>query len=84
MSRTTPMIAGQCIVITEQVSPERSTDGRFYRPYASVRILQPSSGGGDEPYVPPSDVYMNLAPVDLQNLAAYFSDLARKVLEIKA
>ena len=51
---------------------------------AGVRIVQPSSGGGEESYCPASDVYMYLSIKDAQELAAYFSAIARKLQGVEA
>lgn len=83
MSKPNPIAVGGCCLITEAARAAQNGSGRFYPAFAGVRIMQPSSGGDEAHYVPPSDVYLCLNPVELQNLAAYFSELARQVQEIK-
>ena len=77
-----PMHVGRCLLNTECVGT-RSKVARGNAPYASVRILQPSSGGDESHYIPPSDVYMNLSAVEAQQLANHFAKLARLILEIE-
>jgi hypothetical protein len=78
-----PIYAGRCLINTEAVM----TAGKVQKhrtPYAGVRIMQSSSGGGDEHYTPPSDVYLYLEAKDAQAIAAYFSKLARLIREVEA
>jgi hypothetical protein len=78
-----PIYAGRCLINNEAVV----TAGKVQKhrtPYAAVRIMQPSSGGGDEHYTPPSDVYLYLEAKDAQAIAAYFSKLARLIREVEA
>ena len=76
-----PLYAGRCVFNPETVrSASRVT--RSYKPYAGVRVMQSSSGGGDEHYTPPSDVYLYLEAKDAQALAAFFSKLARQMQEV--
>ncbi len=77
-----PMHVGRCLLNTEWVGT-RSKVARGHTPHASVRILQPSSGGDESHYIPPSDVYMNLSAVEAQQLANHFAKLARLILEIE-
>lgn len=77
-----PMHVGRCLLNTEWVGT-RSKVARGHVPYASVRILQPSSGGDESYYIPPSDVYMFLSAVEAQQLANHFAKLARLIMEIE-
>lgn len=78
-----PIYAGRCLVNAETVMTASKVQ-KHRRPYAGVRIMQSSSGGGDELYTPPSDVYLYLEPKDAQALAAYFAKLARQMQEVEA
>jgi hypothetical protein len=53
-------------------------------PGAGVRVMQPSTGGDDSHYAPPSDVYLYLSVADAQKLSAYFSAIARKLQGVEA
>lgn len=55
-----------------------------YAASAGVRVMQPSSGGDECHYMPPSDVYLYLTAADAQKLSAYFSGIARKLQEVEA
>ena len=78
MTTTNPILAGRCLVNTEGINMNPR-----YQFGAGVRIVSPSSGGGDEHYCPASDVYMYLSIADAQALAAYFSGIARKMQGIE-
>lgn len=72
MNINLPISAGRCLIHMEdlhtRVHPHSS---------AGVRLVSPSSGGGEEHYCPPSDVYMHVSLKEAQALAAYFSTIAR-------
>lgn len=76
-----PIYAGRCLVHTESLI---ANPPKQYTPSAGVRISQPSSGGGDEHYTPPSDVYLFMSVKDSQELSAYFSKIARTLQGIEA
>jgi len=76
-----PIYAGRCLVHTESLI---ANPPKHYTPSAGVRISQPSSGGGDEQYTPPSDVYLFMSVKDAQELSAYFSKIARTLQGIEA
>lgn len=77
-----PMYVGRCLLNTEYIGV-KSRVARGRAPHASVRILQPSSGGDESHYIPPSDVYMSLSAVEAQQLANHFAKLARLIMEIE-
>ena len=82
MSTRQPIAVGRCLVHTEyfrsyQVNPTKvaSTVG--------VRIMSPSATD-EGAHTPASDVYLVMTDAaDVQRLAAYFSDLARKMQRIE-
>ena len=76
-----PIYAGRCVFNAETVMTAAQV-ARHHKPYAGVRVMQSSSGGGDEHYTPPSDVYLYLEAKDAQALAAFFSKLARQMQEV--
>lgn len=90
ISLPTPLWIGRCFVNTECGSKKypmydsvgRVMDGRYHRGYAGVRFISPSATE-EGAYLPASDVYMYLTDVQLQELAAYFSSLARKVTGVE-
>ena len=77
-----PMYVGRCLLNTEYIGT-KSGVARGRAPYTSVRILQPSSGGDESHYIPPSDIYMVLSAVGAQQLANHFAKLARLLMEIE-
>ena len=86
ISLPAPLWIGRCVVNTEAASvkyPRYCSAGTpikgQYRPgYVGVRFISPSTTE-EGAYIPASDVYMYLTDVQVQELAAYFSSLARKV-----
>lgn len=79
MTTSNPIYAGRCLFNTEALNRNPK-----YQFGAGVRIVSPSSGGGDEHYCPASDVYMYLSIKDAQELAAYFSAIARRLQGVEA
>lgn len=79
MSATNPLYAGRCFFNLEAVNMHPR-----YQFGAGVRVVSPSSGGGDEHYCPASDVYMYLSIKESQELAAFFSAIARKLQGVEA
>lgn len=71
-----PIAAGRCLINIEAMNAKPS---RSYQAYAGVRILQASTGGEDCHYVPPSDCYLYLTTKDAQELASFFSGIARNL-----
>lgn len=76
-----PIAAGRCLLNIETMD---TTPPSRHRPYAGVRISQPSSGGDDCHYVPASDCYLYLTLKDAQALSAFFSGIARKLQGVEA
>ena len=76
-----PIAAGRCMFNTEILNVK---PGRGCGSSAGVRVMQPSSGGDECHYAPPSDVYLYLSAADAQKLSAYFSAIARKLQEVEA
>lgn len=76
-----PIYAGRCVFNAEVIGINLA---RHIPSYAGVRVMQPSSGGGDEHYIPPSDVWLYLTAKDAQALSAYFGSLARKLTGVEA
>lgn len=76
MNNHQPIYAGRCIAHTEVMNIADRVGGASY---AGVRVMQPSSGGGDEHYTPPSEVYLLLGAKDAHVLSAYFADIARRL-----
>lgn len=79
MTTNKPIYAGRCFFNVEAVNMNPR-----YQFGAGVRIVSPSSGGGDEHYLPSSDVYMYLSIKEAQELSAFFSAIARKLQGIEA
>lgn len=75
-TKNQPIAAGRCLFNIEAIEAKPS---RGYQAYAGVRVSQPSCGGEDCHYVPPSDCYLYLTTKDAQDLAAFFSGIARKL-----
>ena len=90
ISLPTPMWLGRCFVNTEvagnqyQIYCSAGTPmkGRYHPAYAGVRFTSPSATE-EGAYLPASDVYMYLTDVQVQELAAYFSSLARKLTGVE-
>lgn len=78
-----PISAGRCLIHAESIMSASKVQ-TYRRPYATVRVMQPSSGGDESCYTPPSDVYLYLEAKDAQALAAFFSKLARQMQEVDA
>lgn len=78
-----PIYAGRCVFNVETLASASKVQ-KHRIPYADVRVMQSSSGGGDEHYTPPSDVYLYVTAKDAQDIAAYFSKLARLIQEVEA
>lgn len=76
-----PIAAGRCLLNTEVMD---ANPARGRKAYAGVRIMQPSSGGDDSHYTPPSDAYLLLTIKDAQELSAFFSGIARKLQGVEA
>jgi hypothetical protein len=76
-----PIAAGRCLLNVEAMSAHLR-DGRIS--HAGIRVMQPSSGGDDCHYAPPSDVYLYCNAKDAQELSAFFSNIARKLQGVDA
>lgn len=85
-----PLWVGRCIVNTEVASTKYQRycsagapiKGQYHPGYAGVRFITPSATD-ENGYTPSSDVYMYLTDVQVQELAAYFSSLARKITGVE-
>lgn len=85
ISPPTPLWLGRCIINAEYVAlPMRRNTytENMYPGYAGVRFISPSATD-ENGYTPASDVYMYLTDVQVQELAAYFSSLARKIAGVE-
>lgn len=79
MTTNKPIYAGRCFFNVEVVNMNPR-----YQLGAGVRIVSPSSGGGEEQFCPASDVYMYLSIKEAQELSAFFSAIARTLQGVEA
>lgn len=70
-----PIVAGLAIINIEALRLPPDVKSGF-TPFAGVRVINTSEGGGYEHYTPPSDVYLRVTATDAQALSELFSTLA--------